>query len=121
MKFTASLAIVVALSAAGCGGGGSQSTTALSTVTATPLSISQLQHQAAAQHEMAQSYLRKTMQLVREGKSNAEHAKSVRLIKLGRAAQSRADALHKQICELVLEDPRTPHSDRLGMIASSCD
>ncbi|HXV05736.1 MAG TPA: hypothetical protein VFP23_07550, partial [Solirubrobacterales bacterium] len=91
-------------------------------------SISQLQHEAAAQHEIAQGYLRQTEQIVREGiakgeeyASEKEHAKSVRLIKLERAAQSRADALHRQMCELVLQDPRTPHNDRLGRIALECE
>jgi ABC-type glycerol-3-phosphate transport system substrate-binding protein len=127
MKFTASLAIVVVIAVAGCGGGESQSSTAQSTTPTTP-SISQLQREAAAQHEVAQNYLQQTMQITRDAYnkgeeylSNEEHQKAASLIRLQRAAQRRAAGLHAQMCDLVLRDPRTPHSDRLGMIALSCE
>jgi predicted secreted protein len=119
MKIITSLAIVVALVVAGCGGSGKDSSSAATQPTR---SINQLQHEAAAEHEVAQSYLRQTMQLVREGKSNSEHAKAVRLINLERAAQSRAHTLHRQMCERVLQIPNVlPGNGHLARTAYTCE
>jgi hypothetical protein len=104
-------------------------TTVQSTVTPTPLSINQLQHEAAVQHAIAQRYLRQTEQTVREAVSKGEeyeskeqHARAVSLVRLEREAQRRAAAIHAQMCELVLQIPNVlPGNGHLAQTAYSCE
>ncbi len=114
MKLTTSLAIVVALILAGCGGSSNDSAPA---ATQPMLSIGQLKSEAVAENRVADAHLRAAM---RAYNPNISHSEQVQQLKLGETARQRAITLHQQLCELVLQDPRTPHNDRLGMIANSC-
>ena len=115
MKFATSLAIVVALFVAGCGGSSDDSSRSTTQPT---LSISQLNSEAAAEHRVAQAHLRAAMRVYHPSIS---HSEQVQQLKLSETARRRAGALHQQLCELVLQDPRTPHNDQLGMIANTCE
>jgi hypothetical protein len=115
MKFTILLAVVVALAVAGCGGSSDVSS---SPETQTTLSIEQLKGKAASESQAAEAHLRAAM---RTYNSNISRGEQVRQLKLSKAARQRASEFRQQMCELVLQDPRTPHSDRLGMIALSCE
>jgi hypothetical protein len=115
MKFITSLAIVVALAVVGCGGSIDDSSRSETQPTQ---SISQLKSEAAVEHRAAEAHLRAAM---RTQNPNVSHSEQIQQIKLSRSAEKRATALHEQLCELVLQDPRTPHDDQLGVIANSCD
>ena len=115
MKFTASLAIVVALAVAGCGGSSDDSS---SSATQPTLSISQLKSKAASEYKAAEAHLRASM---RAYNPDISHSEQVQQLKLSETARQHATALRQQLCELVLQDPRTAHSDQLGIIANSCE
>ena len=92
-------------------------------------SISQLQREAAAQHGIAQDYLRQNMQIVRAAsKSGAEYLNDDEqqrvesLIRLQNEARQHAAALHAQLCERVLQIPDVlPGNGELAQIAYSCE
>lgn len=119
MKSIAPFALVVALVVAvllgGCGGSSNVSSHA-----ATPpkVSISQLKSEAAAEHRVAEAHLRAAM---RAYNPQVSHSEQVQQLKLSNEARQRTIALHQQLCELVLQDPRTTHSDWLGKIALTCE
>jgi len=115
MKFTASLAIVVALAVAGCGGSSDVSSRSAAQPT---LSISRLKSKAASEYQAAEAHLQASMKAYNP---NVSHSEQVQQLKLSEEARQRATALRQQMCELVLQDSRTAHSDQLGMIASSCE
>jgi hypothetical protein len=125
------LAIVMAALLAGCGSSSNPPST-----TQPDLSISQLQREATAEHRIAEDHLRQAMRVTKIRSAlhkdhpqqptkiynpHASHSEQVRQIKLSQAAQRRAAAIYKQMCDIVLQDPRTPHNDHLGGIARRCE
>jgi len=115
MKVISSLAIVAAAALAGCGGSDGVSSTPEAPAT---LSIGQLKAKATFEFREAEVHLQASMKAYNP---RVSHGEQVEQLKLSAAARQRGNALRRQLCELVLQDPRTPHNDQLGMIANMCE